>query len=71
MNNQECYFNDKDNYKVDRNIRVSILCPLYYNLYEKLIDKIKSCMGKWPHSKANALSPIHPPPLCAKELDSS
>lgn len=45
---------------------ITTLCPLYCNLYEKSIDKIKSHMGKWPHSEAIALSLIHPPPLYVK-----
>lgn len=49
---------------------ISALFPLYNNLYEKSINIVK-CVGKWPHSKANALSLIYPPPLYVKELDSN
>lgn len=50
---------------------ISALFPIYNNLYEKSINIVKCCVGKWPHSKANALSLIHPPPLYVKELDSN
>lgn len=50
---------------------ISALCPLYNSLYEQSMTIVRSCMGKWPHNKANALNLIHAPPLYAKELNSS